>query len=169
MYQRFSGYNDFHSNGRSALNYSGKQEFSFGSMRHTFRDDVFGGITSAIVMLPMASAFGAALGLGPAAGVYGAVAVGFFAAAFGGTPAQISGPTGPMMIAMAAVVTLYAHDLTTAFTIVMLAGLIQISMGSLRVGCFVSYVPYSVSSVSMSSSTFPPGISWTVLTRRNDY
>ncbi len=131
-----------HNNGRSALNYSGKQAFSFGSMRHIFRDDVFGGITSAIVMLPMALAFGVASGLEPAAGVYGFVAVGFFAAAFGGTPAQISGPTGPMTIAMAAVVTLYAHDLMAAFIIVMLAGLIQISMGFLRVGRFVSYTPY---------------------------
>jgi SulP family sulfate permease len=119
-------------------------------MRHTFLDDVFGGVTSAIVMLPMALAFGVASGLGPVAGVYGAVAVGFFAAAFGGTPAQISGPTGPMTIAMAAVVTLYANDLASAFTIVMLAGLIQISLGFLRIGRFVSYTPYSVISGFMT-------------------
>ena len=119
-------------------------------MRRAFLDDVFGGVTSAIVMLPLALAFGVASGLGPVAGVYGAVAVGFFAAAFGGTPAQISGPTGPMTIAMAAVVTLYAHDLATAFTIVMLAGLIQISLGFLRVGRFVGYTPYSVISGFMT-------------------
>ena len=119
-------------------------------MRHTFLDDVFGGVVSAIVMLPMALAFGVASGLGPVAGIYGAVAVGFFAAAFGGTPSQISGPTGPMTVAMAAVVTLYAHDLATAFTIVMLAGLIQISLGFLRVGRFVGYTPYSVISGFMT-------------------
>ena len=119
-------------------------------MRRTFLDDVFGGVTSAIVMLPLALAFGVASGLGPVAGIYGAVAVGFFAAAFGGTPAQISGPTGPMTIAMAAIVTLYAHDLATAFTIVMLAGLIQISLGFLRVGRFVGYTPYSVISGFMT-------------------
>lgn len=101
-------------------------------------------------MLPLALAFGVASGLGPVAGIYGAVAVGFFAVAFGGTPAQISGPTGPMTIAMAAIVTLYAHDLATAFTIVMLAGLIQISLGFLRVGLFVGYTPYSVISGSMT-------------------
>ena len=101
-------------------------------------------------MLPLALAFGVASGLGPVAGIYGAVAVGFFAAAFGGTPAQISGPTGPMTIAMAAVVTLYAHDLATAFTIVMLAGLIQISLGFLRIGRFVGYTPYSVISGFMT-------------------
>jgi len=123
---------------------------SFASIRSTFLGDVFGGVTSAIVMLPMALAFGVASGLGPVAGVYGAVAVGFFAAAFGGTPAQISGPTGPMTIAMAAVVTLYAHDLASAFTIVMLAGLIQVSLGFLRIGGFVSYTPYSVISGFMT-------------------
>ena len=101
-------------------------------------------------MLPMALAFGVASGLGPVAGIYGAVAVGFFAAVFGGTPSQISGPTGPMTIAMAAIVTLYADSLATAFTIVMLAGLIQISLGFLRVGTFVSYTPYSVISGFMT-------------------
>lgn len=101
-------------------------------------------------MLPMALAFGVASGLGPVAGIYGAVAVGFFAAAFGGTPSQISGPTGPMTIAMAAIVTLYSHDLATAFTIVMLAGLIQISLGFLRIGRFVVYTPYSVISGFMT-------------------
>ena len=119
-------------------------------MRRAFLDDVFGGIISAVVMLPMALAFGVASGLGPVAGIYGAVAVGFFAAAFGGTPAQISGPTGPMTIAMAAIVTLYAQDLATAFTIVMLAGLIQISLGFLQIGRFVGYTPYSVISGFMT-------------------
>jgi SulP family sulfate permease len=131
----------------------GKEEgiFSFSpSIRSTFLGDVFGGVTSAIVMLPMALAFGVASGLGPVAGIYGAVAVGFFAAVFGGTPSQISGPTGPMTIAMAAIVTLYADNLATAFTIVMLAGLIQISLGFLRVGSFVSYTPYSVISGFMT-------------------
>ena len=127
-----------------------KGKFSFGSMGPTFLDNVFGGVVSAVVMLPMALAFGVASGLGPVAGIYGAVAVGFFAAAFGGTPAQISGPTGPMTIAMAAIVTLYAHDLATAFTIVMLAGLIQISLGFLRIGRFVGYTPYSVVSGFMT-------------------
>ncbi len=101
-------------------------------------------------MLPLALAFGVASGLGPVAGIYGAVAVGFFAAAFGGTPAQISGPTGPMTIAMAAIVTLYAQDLASAFTIVMLAGLIQISLGFLGIGRFVGYTPYSVISGFMT-------------------
>lgn len=119
-------------------------------VRTNLPGDVFGGVTSAIVMLPMASAFGVASGLGPVAGIYGAVAVGFFAAVFGGTPSQISGPTGPMTVAMAAIVTLYADSLATAFTIVMLAGLFQIALGVLRIGSFVSYTPYSVISGFMT-------------------
>ncbi len=127
-----------------------KRNFSFALNGSVLAGDVFGGVTSAIVMLPMALAFGVASGLGPVAGIYGAVAVGFFAAVFGGTPSQISGPTGPMTIAMAAIVTMYAHDLATAFTIVMLGGLLQISLGFLRIGTFVSYTPYSVISGFMT-------------------
>ena len=112
--------------------------------------DVFGGVTVAIVMLPMALAFGVASGLGPVAGIYSAVAVGFFAAVFGGTPANISGPTGPMTVAIAAVVILHADSLATAFTIVMLGGLMQIALGFLRIGSFVSYTPYSVISGFMT-------------------
>ena len=118
--------------------------------RASIPGDLFGGITAAIVMLPMALAFGVASGLGPAAGLYGAIAVGFFAAAFGGTPSQISGPTGPMTVAMAAIVALHADSLATAFTIVMLAGLFQIALGFLRIGSFVSYTPYSVISGFMT-------------------
>ncbi len=127
-----------------------KGNFSFAVNGSVLLGDVFGGVTSAIVLLPMALAFGVASGLGPVAGIYGAVAVGFFAAVFGGTPSQVSGPTGPMTIAMAAIVTLYAHDLATAFTIVMLGGLLQISLGFLRIGSFVSYTPYSVISGFMT-------------------
>ncbi|MEE4185728.1 MAG: SulP family inorganic anion transporter [Gammaproteobacteria bacterium] len=114
------------------------------------RGDLFGGLTAAVVALPLALAFGVASGVGPIAGLYGAIAVGFFAAIFGGTPAQVSGPTGPMTIVMAAVVSLYANDLATAFLIVMAGGLIQIVFGLLRVGSFISYTPYSVISGFMS-------------------
>ena len=115
-----------------------------------FPGDLFGGITTAVVMLPMALAFGVASGLGPVAGIYSAIAVGFFAAVFGGTSSQISGPTGPMTVAMAAVVAMHADSLVTAFTIVMLAGLLQMCLGLLRIGSFVSYTPYSVISGFMT-------------------
>ncbi|MDE2869879.1 MAG: SulP family inorganic anion transporter [Chloroflexota bacterium] len=116
----------------------------------TLRGDLFGGVTAAVVGLPVALAFGVASGLGPVAGLYGAIAVGFFAAVFGGTRSQISGPTGPMAVAMAVIVTTHAQSLTEAFTIAVMAGLIQIALGVLRIGRFVGYTPYSVISGFMS-------------------
>ena len=116
----------------------------------TFRGDLFGGVTAAVVGLPVALAFGVASGLGAVAGLYGAITVGFFAAVFGGTKSQISGPTGPMAVAMAVIVTAHANSLAEAFTIVVMAGLIQISLGVMRIGRFVSYTPYSVISGFMS-------------------
>ena len=116
----------------------------------TFRGDVFGGITAAVVGLPVALAFGVASGLPAVAGIYGAIAVGFFAAVFGGTRSQISGPTGPMTVAMAVIVTTHAESLAEAFTIVIMAGLIQILLGVLRIGRYVAYTPYSVISGFMS-------------------
>ena len=114
------------------------------------RGDLFGGVTAAVVGLPVALAFGVASGLGPLAGLYGAVAVGFFAAVFGGTKSQISGPTAPMAVAMAVIVTSQAEGFADAFTIVVLAGLIQVLLGVMRIGRFVSYTPYSVISGFMS-------------------
>ena len=116
----------------------------------TFRGDVFGGVTSAVIGLPIALAFGVASGLGALAGIYGAIAVGFLAAVFGGTRSQISGPTGPMAVAMAVIVTAYSDSLAKAFTIVIMAGAIQILLGVMRIGRFVSYTPYSVISGFMS-------------------
>ena len=116
----------------------------------TLTGDLFAGVTTAAVALPVALGFGVASGLGPLAGMYGAVAVCFFTAVFGGVPAQVSGTAAPMAIAMAVVVTRQAGDLTEAFTIVMLAGLFQILLGALRIGSFVTYTPYSVVSGFMS-------------------
>ncbi len=116
----------------------------------TLRGDLFGGVTAAVVGLPVALAFGVASGLGAVAGLYGAIAVGFFAAVFGGTRSQISGPTGPMAVAMAVIVATHAENLAEAFTIAVMAGLIQIALGVLRIGRFVGYTPYSVISGFMS-------------------
>ncbi|MDA0996752.1 MAG: SulP family inorganic anion transporter [Proteobacteria bacterium] len=116
----------------------------------TLKGDIFGGLTAAIVALPLALAFGVASGVGPLAGLYGAIAVGFFAAVFGGTPAQVSGPTGPMAVVMAVIVAEHADHLADAFTIVFMGGLFQIAFGLLRVGRYVSYTPYSVVSGFMS-------------------
>ena len=109
-----------------------------------FRGDVAGGLTAAVVALPLAIAFGVASGMGPVAGLYGAICVGLFAALFGGTPAQISGPTGPMTIVSASVFTSYADEPTLAFTVVMLSGAFQILFGLMRLGRFVNLMPYPV-------------------------
>jgi SulP family sulfate permease len=115
-----------------------------------FRNDVYGGLTAAVVALPLALAFGVASGAGAVAGLYGAIATGFFASFFGGTPAQVSGPTGPMTVVIGAIVASHAGSLTEAFTIVMLGGVIQIAFGFLRVGRYVAYTPYSVVSGFMT-------------------
>ena len=117
---------------------------------NTLRGDLFGGVTSMVVALPVALAFGVASGLGAAAGLYGAIAVGFFASVFGGTRSQISGPTAPMTVAMAVIVTSHAATLAEALVVVVLAGLFQVLLGLFRAGRFVVYTPYVVVSGFMS-------------------
>lgn len=114
------------------------------------RGDLFGGITAAVVALPLSLAYGVASGMGAAAGLYGAIAVGFFAALFGGTPTQISGPTAPMAIVMAVVITSHAKTLPEALTVVVLGGLLQALLGLLKLGRFVAFTPYVVVSGFMS-------------------
>ena len=116
----------------------------------TLRGDLFGGITSAVVALPVALAFGVASGLGAAAGLYGAIAVGFFASLFGGTRSQISGPTAPMAVAMAVIITTHSTNLAEALTVVMMGGLLQVLLGVLGFGRFVAYTPHVVVSGFMS-------------------
>lgn len=122
--------------------------------RH-LRMDFMGGLTAAVVALPLALAFGVASGAGPAAGIYGAIFVGFFAALFGGTARQVSGPTGPMTVVMAGVFTsLQAKypetGLMIGFSAVILAGLMQIALGMLKLGKYFILVPYPVISGFMT-------------------
>lgn len=119
------------------------------------RGDLFGGLTTAIISLPLALAFGVASGAGAVAGLYGAVCVGFFAALFGGTPTLISEPTGPMTVVMTAVIASMTarnpeNGLAMAFTVVMLAGIFQILFGMLKLGKYITLMPYSVISGFMS-------------------
>ncbi len=127
------------------------------------RGDVLGGLTAAVVALPLALAFGeAALGDGGAIyGLYGAVVVGFLAALFGGTPAQVSGPTGPMSVTVAGVIAsltaigvsadLGAGEmLPMVMAAVVIGGLFQILFGLLKLGKYITLVPYSVVSGFMS-------------------
>ena len=121
-----------------------------------WKGDLTGGFTAAVVALPLALAFGVASGAGAIAGLYGAVTLGFFAALFGGTPSQVSGPTGPMTVIMTAVVTLlvgrYGPEggLAMAFTVVVLAGGFQVLFGLMKLGQYITMMPYTVISGFMS-------------------
>ena len=119
--------------------------------------DIFGGITAAIVALPLALAFGVQSGAGPVAGLYGAIALGIFAAIFGGTSTQISGPTGPMTVVSALVVIKAIEEYGSLeagmgfiVCVFVLAGLAQIIFGVCQLGAYIKYIPYPVVSGFMS-------------------
>ena len=114
------------------------------------RGDIYGGLVAAVVALPMALAFGVASGAGAIAGLYGAILVGFFAALFGGTPAQVSGPTGPMTVVMAGIIAQFGQEPAMVFTAVILGGGLQILLGIAGIGRYITLVPYPVISGFMS-------------------
>ena len=124
-----------------------------------FRGDLFGGLTAGIVALPLALAFGVSSGLGPSAGLYGAIFVSFFAALFGGTPTQISGPTAPMTaVSMVFIAEMLANfdgniekALPTILSVFLLAGLLQIFLGFMGLGKYIRYIPYPVVSGFMTA------------------
>ena len=131
------------------------------------RGDILGGLTAAVVALPLALAFGeTALGDGGAIyGLYGAVIVGFLAALFGGTPSQVSGPTGPMSVTVAVLViailqkeslsSLPAEQIVPLIMgAVIVGGIFQILFGLLKLGKYITLVPYSVVSGFMSGIGF---------------
>lgn len=125
----------------------------FASMN--LKGDMFGGVTTAIISLPLALAFGVASGAGAEAGLWGAIMVGFFAALFGGSTTLISEPTGPMTVIMTAVMTSMMAKypetgMAMSFTVVMMAGAFQILLGTLKLGKYVTLMPYSVISGFMS-------------------
>ncbi|WP_339701144.1 SulP family inorganic anion transporter [uncultured Marixanthomonas sp.] len=124
-----------------------------------FKGNLFGGITAGIVALPLALAFGVQSGLGPAAGLYGAIMICFFASLFGGTNTQISGPTAPMtavsMIVIAGIITANNGSVEQALPYILLvfllAGLFQVVMGVVGIGKYIRYIPYPVVSGFMTA------------------
>lgn len=114
------------------------------------KGDLYGGLTTAVVALPLSLAFGIASGLGASAGLYCAIFLGFFAALFGGAPAQVSGPNGPMTVLMATIVAQFPYQPEMCFAAIILAGVFQILSGWLRLGKYISLVPYPVISGFMS-------------------
>ncbi|WP_431167129.1 SulP family inorganic anion transporter [Tenacibaculum halocynthiae] len=123
------------------------------------KGDLFGGITAGIVALPLALAFGVSSGLGPSAGLYGAIFISFFAALFGGTDTQISGPTAPMTaVSMVVIASILASNdgdinkaLPTILIVFLLAGFFQIGLGILGLGKYIRYIPYPVVSGFMTA------------------
>ena len=131
----------------------GKAFFNF---KH-LKGDFTGGLVAGVVALPLALAFGVQSGMGATAGLYGAIAVGIFAALFGGTETQASGPTGPMTVVSAAVVAFGIQmngSLDNGMHIILLtfllAGLFQVVFGFLNIASYVKYFPYPVISGFMS-------------------
>ena len=123
------------------------------------RGNLFGGITAGIVALPLALAFGVQSGLGPSAGLYGAIMIGFFASLFGGTNTQISGPTAPMtavsMVIIAGIIAANNGNIEQALPYILLvfllAGLFQICLGLVGLGKYIKYIPYPVVSGFMTA------------------
>lgn len=122
-----------------------------------FKGDLTGGLVAGVVALPLALAFGVQSGMGATAGLYGAIMVGVFAALFGGTPSQASGPTGPMTVVSASLVlgaTQLTGSLESAMGIILLSfllgGALQIFFGLINIAGYVKYFPYSVVSGFMS-------------------
>lgn len=134
---------------------------------NNIKGDIFGGITAGIVALPLALAFGIqafggidapeASSMGALAGLVGATLLGFFASLFGGTHSQISGPTGPMTVITASLISgVWAaqHSMSAVLISMSLAGLFcglfQILFGVMKIGKYVRYIPYPVLSGFMS-------------------
>ena len=136
---------------------------------NNLKGDIFGGITAGIVALPLALAFGIqafsgindheAASMGAYAGLVGALLLGFFAALFGGTHSQISGPTGPMTVITATLVSgAWTSSGSGSFSAVLVSmalaaifcGLFQILFGVIKIGKYVRYIPYPVLSGFMS-------------------
>lgn len=123
------------------------------------KGDTFGGLTAGIIALPLALAFGVYSGLGPTAGLYGAIFLSFFAALFGGTNTQISGPTAPMtalsMVVIASLIASNDGDVGKALPIIlavfMLSGFMQVVLGLMKLGKYIRYIPYPVVSGFMTA------------------
>lgn len=111
---------------------------------HSFRGDLAGGLTAAAISITPAATFGVVSGLGAASGIYGAIAVGLFVGVFQRARPQMASTSSVMAVAMATIIATHADTPEKAFTIAMMAGVIQIILGAMRLGSYISYTPSSV-------------------------
>lgn len=114
------------------------------------RSNMLAGVTTGVVALPLALAFGEASGAGPMAGLWGAIILGFIAALLGGTPTLVSGPTGPMVVVFAGFFAALGGEPALVAGAVVLGGAAQVLIGLAGWGRYIRLVPYPVVSGFMS-------------------
>lgn len=114
----------------------------YGGLGRSWRADLVAGVTVGIVALPLALAFGVSSGVGAEAGLVTAIVAGLVAAVFGGSNVQVSGPTGAMVVVLAPIVA--THGTGAVVTLSIMAGIIVLAAGLLRLGRAVSYIPWPV-------------------------
>jgi SulP family sulfate permease len=114
----------------------------YAGVRRSWRRDLLAGLTVGIVALPLALGFGISSGAGAGAGLITAIVAGVVAAVFGGSNVQVSGPTGAMVVVLAPIVA--SHGLGAVATVSLMAGLLVLIAGALRLGRAVSFIPWPV-------------------------
>lgn len=125
-----------------ANGFMGGLRFWFDRTFAHWRGDLTGGLTAAVVALPLALAFAVASGVEPKAGLYTAIVAGIVAAVFGGSPVQITGPTGAMAVVLIGIVTQYGIE--KVWIAGVMAGIIQVALGVAKLGRLVKFIPYPV-------------------------
>jgi sulfate permease, SulP family len=118
----------------------GRQDYTL--LPRTWKGDLVAGVTVGIVALPLALAFGVSSGAGAASGLITAVIAGVIAAVFGGSNIQVSGPTGAMVVVLGPVIA--AHGLGALAAVSVLAGVIVVAAGLLKLGRVVTLLPWPV-------------------------
>lgn len=108
----------------------------------SYKTEILSGITVALALVPEAVAFALIAGLSPLTGLYAAVVMALITSVFGGRPGMISGATGAVAVVLVSLVQ--SHGVEYVFAAVILAGLIQILFGLLRLGKFIRLVPHPV-------------------------
>lgn len=108
----------------------------------TWRQDLLAGVTVGIVALPLALAFGVSSGAGAESGLITAIIAGIVAAVFGGSNIQVSGPTGAMVVVLGPIVA--SQGLGVLAVVCVMAGLIVVAAGILRLGRTITYIPWPV-------------------------
>ena len=107
-----------------------------------FQADALAGLTVAIVALPLSMAIAIASGVTPDRGLYTAIVAGFIISALGGSRFQVGGPAGAFIVLVAATVDRHGYDGLALAT--MIAGLILMAIGFLRLGTYIKYIPHPV-------------------------